>query len=169
MAPGRRRTKQGNQSNQRVIDSNQAVRGLSLIHFHTMNDKTTLDINPETVGYIVNLARELYAEVQMVSAEEEPETPRELEAGGVPEHRVDPIYVEFKTAIEDLEPDQQVQLVALMWLGRGSFTDWDSAVEEARDNWNSKTADYLLGTPLVADYLEEALNQMGYSGEDSEI
>lgn len=134
-----------------------------------MNDKVTLDINPETVSYIVNLAREFYAEEQMAVAEQEPDTRDNFEAGSAPQRKIDPVYVEFKTAIEDLEPDQQIQLVALMWLGRGSFSDWDSAVAEARDNWNSKTADYLIGTPLLSDYLEEGLNQLGYFGEDFEV
>lgn len=134
-----------------------------------MNDKVTLDINPETVSYIVNLAREFYAEEQMAVAEQEPATRDNFEAGSAPQQKIDPVYVEFKTAIEDLEPDQQIQLVALMWLGRGSFSDWDSAVAEACDNWNSKTADYLIGTPLLSDYLEEGLSQLGYFGEDFEV
>ena len=136
-----------------------------------MNDKARLDINPETVRYIANMAREFQDQEQVI-AEDEPLTDiNEWSGEGVVEHHDDPIYSEMKTAIEDLEPDQQVQLVALMWLGRGSFTvnEWQAALKEAGDNWNSKTADYLMGTPLLSDYLEEGLSQLEYNLEDSEV
>ena len=50
-------------------------------------------------------------------------------------------------------------MVALMWVGRGDFAaeEWDSARAEAADRWTPRTAEYLLGTPLVADYLSEGL------------
>lgn len=134
-----------------------------------MNDKTTLDINPETVSYIVNLARDFYGEEQIADVEQQEPELREGWEDTIREQKTDPVHTELKTAIEDLEPDQQVQLVALMWLGRGSFSDWDSAIKEAGDNWNSKTADYLIGTPLLSDYLEEGLNQLGYVSEDYEV
>ncbi|NNC64762.1 MAG: DUF3775 domain-containing protein, partial [Gammaproteobacteria bacterium] len=75
-----------------------------------------------------------------------------------------PSYQEVNTTVDDLEPDQQVTLVALMWLGRGDYAveEWDSAIENAKDSWNERTAEYLLGTPLVADYLAEGLDGLGY-------
>ena len=134
-----------------------------------MNDKATLDINPETVGYIANMAREFHTKEHVLIQGQPLDDIDEWQVEALADHQDDPIYSEMKTAIEDLEPDQQVQLVALMWLGRGSFSDWDSAIEEARDNWNSQTADYLIGTPLLSDYLGEGLNQVGYFSEDSEV
>ena len=76
-----------------------------------------------------------------------------------------PVFQELKTMIDDLEPDQQVSLVALMWVGRGDYAaaEWNSAIEQAKDSWNQRTADYLIGTPLVADYLGEGLDQLGYT------
>ena len=70
----------------------------------------------------------------------------------------------MKATIGDLDPDQQICLVALMWLGRGDFAleEWDDALEQARDAHNDRTSDYLIATPLVADYLEEGLNLHGY-------
>ena len=134
-----------------------------------MNDKTTLDLNPETISYIANLARDFYAKEEMSDPEEqEPDVEAGLD-NTLREHHADPVYAELKTIIEDLEPDQQIQLVALMWLGRGSFSDWSSAIKAAGENWNSKTANYLIGTPLLSDYLEEGLNQLGYVSEDYEV
>jgi hypothetical protein len=34
---------------------------------------------------------------------------------------------------------------------------------------DEKETQYLIGTPLLADYLEEGLSQLGYSLEDFEI
>ena len=83
-------------------------------------------------------------------------------------HSGDMTYQELRNIINDLEPDQQTQLVALMWLGRGDFSDeeWEDALEQAGDNWNNRTAEYLLATPLLADYLEEGLSMM--KRDDSE-
>ena len=60
-----------------------------------------------------------------------------------------------------------MELVALTWLGRGDFgaDEWQTAVAQARDSWNERTADYLIGTPLAADYLEEGLDSLGFARE----
>ena len=52
-----------------------------------------------------------------------------------------------------------------MWLGRGDYTldEWDKALTDAGDSWNPRTAEYLIGTPLLADYLTEGLDQFDAS------
>lgn len=52
------------------------------------------------------------------------------------DHGDDPTYQEIKTTIDDLEPDQQVTLVALMWVGRGDYSsdEWEAAMETAQDS-----------------------------------
>jgi Protein of unknown function (DUF3775) len=84
------------------------------------------------------------------------------------DHADDPTYREFRVTVNDLEPDQQQQLVALLWLGRGDYdiAEWDEALAEARRSWTKRTADYLIAHPLLADHLEDALDQLGYSCED---
>jgi hypothetical protein len=74
---------------------------------------------------------------------------------------------ELVATIADLEPDQQIELVALMWLGRGDFdvAEWDDAVAEATRAYNARTADYLIATPMLADYLLEGLDQHGYEAD----
>lgn len=129
-----------------------------------MSDEITLELNPDTVRYIVSMAREFQVQ-EGVTIPEEPVSPTDDWAlQMLSDQEGDPTQDELKIAIQDLEPDQQVQLVALMWLGRGSFSieEWQAALKEAGDNWNNHTADYLIGTPLMADYLEEGLNQLGY-------
>jgi hypothetical protein len=49
-----------------------------------------------------------------------------------------------------------------MCLGPGDYAiaEWARALAEARERWNERTADYLIGTPLLADYLTEGLDQL---------
>ena len=60
--------------------------------------------------------------------------------------------------------DQQQAVVALMWIGREEFgaDEWDSALAEARAEWNENTAEYLIAHPQLADYLREGLEALGY-------
>lgn len=57
-----------------------------------------------------------------------------------------------------------------MWIGRGDFdvADWPAAIAQARESRDDRLTDYLIGTPLLGDYLEEALAGLGYSLEDFE-
>lgn len=82
----------------------------------------------------------------------------------------DPTAEELRETVDDLNIDEQCQLVALAWLGRGDYTadDWDDAVATARDAHNEHTAAYLMGMPLLADYLEEGLAAFELSCEDFE-
>jgi hypothetical protein len=86
------------------------------------------------------------------------------------DHADDPTFQELHDFIADLNEDEQIALVALSWLGRGdaSLSEWGSLLRDARDAHNERTAEYLLGLPLLGDYLEEGLSQFGYSCEDFE-
>ena len=75
----------------------------------------------------------------------------------------DPTYQELLEMIRNLDEDEQIQLVALAWLGRGTFdaADWKDAVKQARAAHNNRTAEYLVGLPLLGDYLEEGRAALG--------
>jgi len=47
--------------------------------------------------------------------------------------------------------------------------DWDRLVEEAAAARETPTAQYLMGTPLAADYLEDGLGQHGHSCTEFEV
>lgn len=123
-----------------------------------------IDVNPDTVRFIIDKAREFHAKEQ-VSIPEAPTSPADDWARQVlADHIDDFTYQELRSTINDLEPDQQICLVALMWLGRGDFAleEWDDALEQARDAFNGRSAEYLITTSLVSDYLEEGLVIHGY-------
>lgn len=69
-----------------------------------------------------------------------------------------------RTFISDLDEDAQHELVAVMWIGRGAFDaeDWAEAVETATSEATTPTADYLAGTPHMAENLEAGLEALGY-------
>jgi len=97
-----------------------------------------------------------------VTFPEDPLNPTEEWANQVlADHAGDPVIEELTSTIDALEPDRQALLVALMWVGRGDYgvDEWDEAVAEARDQWNGRTTEYLIGTPLAADYLSAGLEQ----------
>ena len=67
-----------------------------------------------------------------------------------------------------MNEDEQIDLVALAWLGRDDNTveDWSTLRREAADAHSSgktHTARYIMGTPLVAQYLEEGLSLFGHA------
>lgn len=126
-----------------------------------------LQIDPEKVCFIVTKAREF-------EAQEEPPDESSGENAADEDFRSvllayadDPTFDELVTFIEGLNEDEQAELVALAWLGRDDYTadDWKQAVQDAVDRRTGSTAKYLLGLPLLPDYLESGLNQLGYSCE----
>ena len=125
-----------------------------------------LDLNPETVYFIINKAHEFQVKEE-TALPEDSSVPEDLSAETLPAPADDTVFAELKATIEDLEPDQQVSLVSLMWLGRGDYTldEWERALKHAGESWNARTAEYLIGTPLLADYLTEGLDQFGYTEE----
>jgi hypothetical protein len=82
----------------------------------------------------------------------------------------DPTRAELSGFIDRMNYDEQANLVALMWVGRGTYEkeEFEEAVETARSERANATSNYLLGIPLLADYLEEGLEKLGYSVDDVE-
>ena len=71
----------------------------------------------------------------------------------------DPVREELLGAIRTLNDEERIRLVALAWLGRGTFTldEWKEALSTARSEHSRRAAEYLLGLPLLGDYLEDGL------------
>ena len=130
-----------------------------------------LEISPEKVCFIIVKAREFDAKVEV----EEPDpgsNPSDEDMREVlQDYADDATYQELKEAIADLNEEEQINLVALMWLGRGDYAkaEWREALKDARGAHNQHTEDYLTGTPMLGDLLEEGLAELGFSCEDYEI
>lgn len=82
-----------------------------------------------------------------------------------------PTQRELRSAIASLDVDGKASLVALTWLGRGDYDadEWDDALQAARERAQGSTARYLMGIPLLGDYLEEGSSKLGVSLVEEEI
>jgi hypothetical protein len=134
-------------------------------------EQTELEISPESVCFVIIKAREF--DVKDAVSEPDPgSNPTDDKMTAVFEdHKDDPVVQELTSYIGAMNVDQQIELVALTWLGRGDYSadDWPSVREQAAEAHNDKTASYLLGIPMLGDFLEEGLAMLGYSCEPFEI
>jgi hypothetical protein len=71
----------------------------------------------------------------------------------------DATYAELTEFIRSMDEEEQVNLVTLAWLGRGTYAaeEWEEALTEARYAHNKRTAEYLTSLPKLGDYLEDGL------------
>ena len=127
-----------------------------------------LSISPEKVFFIISKSRQFDSEtggggVILDSGDDDMSYGR----GG---RGRDTDRAELSGVIRDLNVDEQIDLVALMWLGRGDgdLANWRELHAQAARAHNQRTASYLIGTPMLADYLEEAMSQFGKSFEEFE-
>jgi hypothetical protein len=122
-----------------------------------------LEINPDKVCYIIVKAREFDAKVEVVEPDPGSNPSDEGMREVLEDYRDDPVAEELTGFINALNEDERIDLVALVWLGRGTYEDWESARKEARRHGAHRTAQYLLGIPELPDFLEEGLSQLGHS------
>ena len=130
----------------------------------------SLEIAPEKVAHIIIKAREYAAKVGSWN-----DTPEEGDAEEDPEAILedfsnDPTRTELSSFIDSLNEDERISLVALMWIGRSTFEaeELAEALETARAENVNSTSGYLIGIPLLADYLEEGLEKLGFVVEEIE-
>jgi Protein of unknown function (DUF3775) len=126
-----------------------------------------LTIPLEKLAYIIEKAREFDAEVP--SDAEEGSNPADDDEREILLDTPDnPTTQELRDAIDGLNIDEREELLALVWLGRGDYNaeNWSEALQQARQTRTATETAYLLGTPLLADYLEEGVSALGLSLED---
>jgi hypothetical protein len=121
-----------------------------------------LTISLEKLAYIVTKARGFDAEVPPVDEDSGSNPSDDAERDVLEFGANNPTYQELTDAIDSLSDSERVELLALTWLGRGDYTkeEWREVLEEARRVHNERETQYLVGTPLLADYLEEGLSQL---------
>lgn len=72
--------------------------------------------------------------------------------------------------IASLNDDEKASLVALMWVGRGSYEvdELEAAKREALEEATAPTERYLSGIPDLAEHLESAMDALGIDVTDAE-
>ncbi len=128
------------------------------------------EISSDKVAYVILKARESDADMA-VPDESLSAIKMEDDAFETLEDRTsDTTPSEVAEFIAGLNEDEQADLVALVWIGRGTYSaeEFEEAVKMAKAERTNPTEVYLLGIPLLADYLEAGLEKLGYTMEDIE-
>lgn len=124
------------------------------------------DINTEKVCYVIAKARELESEDEGIDADASNPSDDKF-VSVLTDDSYSSVRAELAEFIDAMDEDEQCELVALVWLGRGEFTaeEWKTAVAEARARRERATSAYLLENPLLASHLEYGLAEFGESCE----
>lgn len=127
-----------------------------------------LAISAEKVRFLIEKAREFDVKDEVTDVDSGSNGADDnmidvLEDGGD-----DPVVREISGFINALSEDEQIDLVALMRLGRGdgSIEEWSELRREAAEDRNGRTASYLLGEPLLSDFLAGGLDEFGLTWTD---
>lgn len=127
-----------------------------------------LSISPEKICFIIAKAREFDAKDVVTDPDDSSNATDDAMLSVLEDHPDDPVVRELIAFIRALNEDEQVDLVALVWLGRGDggIDEWDDLRAEAARAHNKRTASYLLGMPLLPNHLEDAISQFGISCDE---
>jgi hypothetical protein len=133
-----------------------------------------LALSPNTVAWIILKAREFDSKDAPLERDDDEiddallgDISDDEEEG---EDAGDPLAHELTSWIDDMNDTEQAELVALYWLGRGDgdADDFTELTQQARESRVNKTSTYLLGAPMLPDYLEEGLEALGYDTSELE-
>jgi hypothetical protein len=132
---------------------------------------TELSVSLDKVCFVIAKAREFEAK-EAPNIPDEASNPSDDRMIEVLEDRPseDAVLQELRSIIGGMSEDEQIDLVALAWLGRGDAEaeGWQELRSEAARAHNRRTAAYLLAMPLLPTYLQDALAELGLSCEEFE-
>jgi hypothetical protein len=127
-----------------------------------------LEIDPAMLEFIILKARAFDVKTPPVEPDPGSNAVDDGERGVLEDYPSDETQTELRDAIEGLSDDAAVDLVAMLWVGRGDFgrAEWGEARALARERSGEPVADYLMGEPNLGDFLEEGLSALGYTPQD---
>ncbi|MGO4870791.1 MAG: DUF3775 domain-containing protein [Roseiarcus sp.] len=125
------------------------------------------DINTDKVCFVIVKARELESEDEGLEAEDGSNATDDKFVSVMTDEAYESVRAELAAYIDAMDEDEQCELVALVWVGRGEYTaeEWLTAVAEARGRRERPTSKYLLDNPLLASHLEYGLAEFDESCE----
>ena len=128
----------------------------------------------EKLCRLIIRARELEAQVPAQDPDEDPDNVDDLDDEGegqalsVLEDELNSgVEEEIQAMLDDLADDQLAEMLALAWVGRGTYdvSEWDDAFAEASEIDGESAIDELMDMPLLASHLESGLAAFDYSCE----
>ena len=125
----------------------------------------------ETICRLILRAKELEAQVPAVDAADDPDDVDDFDDEGgqalsvLEDELNDGVEEEVQALLDDLAEDQLAEVVALAWVGRGTYdaSEWDDAFEEANTLDGEQKIDELMDMPLLGGHLEAGLAAFDYS------
>lgn len=126
-----------------------------------------LNINPDIVCQIISKANEFQAKEEVTFSEDfEDNTEYEYDISQVlADHKDDLSYLEVKNIINELERDQKIDLLALLYIGREDYENFSEARKVAGENLMPDLTHYLFSKPQIGEFLERGLKILGYTCE----
>jgi hypothetical protein len=131
-----------------------------------------LTISPEKVAFLIEKAREFDVKEGNSDPDSGSNGADDEMIDVLEDNGRDPVQRELTGFIDALTEDEQVDLVALVRLGRGDGTieEWKELRREATEGRSAgATSSYLLGDPMLGDLLAEGLAGFGLSWTDERI
>lgn len=127
-----------------------------------------LSVPLEAVCRLIIRARELEAQVPAIETDEDADPTDSDDGLAVLEDEAnESVEAEMMAALDELADDQIAEVLALAWVGRGTYdaSEWDEALEEASDPNSEDPIDQLLDMPMLAAYLDAGLAAFDMSCE----
>jgi hypothetical protein len=123
----------------------------------------SLGINPDKVCHVIVKARAFDVKEEDSDPDSGSNATDDGMADVLEDNAQDATYQELIAFIRALDEEERTNLVALAWLGRGTYDigEWHQALEDARSEHRKRAAEYLTTLPLLGDYLEEGLAAFG--------
>ena len=129
----------------------------------------------ETICRLILRAREMEAQVPAADPDQDPDDVDDFDDDGdgaatlsvLEDEMNEGVEEEIRATLDDLADDQLAEVVALAWVGRGTYdaSEWDEAFAEASDLGPVEGVDELLEMPLLAGLLDAGLAAFDYSCE----
>ena len=125
----------------------------------------------DTLCRLILRAKELEAQVPAADPDEDPEDVDDYDDEGgqtlsvLEDELNDGVEEEVQAMLDDLADDQLAEVVALAWVGQGTYdaSEWDEAIAEANDLSGDDRMDELIDMPLLGGHLEAGLAAFDYS------
>jgi hypothetical protein len=125
----------------------------------------------ETLCRLILRARELEAQVPAADPDADADDVDDYDDDGgealsaLEDELNESVEEEVQALLDDLAEDQLAEVLALAWVGRGTYdsSEWDEAFEEAGSLNMDERMDELTDMPLLAGYLDAGLAAFDYS------
>jgi len=128
-------------------------------------------LDRETLAYIILKAQAYDALVAPDDTSDASDPADDRFVDALEDEADNPTARELRAAIASLDIDARAALVALTWLGRGDYDagEWSEALAAARERAETSASRYLMGVPLLGDYLADGANALGISVAEDEV